>query len=75
MRLICLSIVWVAGIYFGSLFAPPLYAFLAVFILPLLLILLGPKKQACLWGDICFIFLLGSFLRFQYAHRGYKPHT
>jgi competence protein ComEC len=67
MRLLYLSIAWVIGIYLGSLFAPPLYVFLSALVLPILLILLGQKRQAFLWGGICFIFLLGGLLRFQYS--------
>ncbi|HJX70282.1 MAG TPA: DUF4131 domain-containing protein, partial [Dehalococcoidia bacterium] len=62
MRLICLSIAWILGIYIGSLVSPPLYAFLLAFILSLLLALIGRKRQALLWGGLCFIVLLGGIL-------------
>jgi competence protein ComEC len=65
MKLIIVSLAWLIGIYLGSLIAPPLYAFLIAFILPLLLILLWRKKTAVLWAGIALIIFLGGVLNYQ----------
>lgn len=63
MRLIYLSCAWIGGIYLGAKLSLPLFSILVSFAPPLLLILLWHKKQACLWGGLCLLFLLGGILR------------
>lgn len=67
MRLISLSLAWVAGIYLGSLFSLPLYAFLSAFILPLIVALLWHKRQAFLWGGLCLIVLFSGIGCYQWT--------
>jgi competence protein ComEC len=66
MRLISLSLAWVAGIYIGSLVSLPLYAFLSAFILSLIVALLWHKRQAFLWGGLCLIVLFSSIGCYQW---------
>ena len=66
MRLISLSIAWVAGIYVGSLVSPPFYVLLAALIPCLLFAFLWRKKQALLWGGLCLIALLGGVGCYQW---------
>jgi competence protein ComEC len=66
MRLISLSLAWVAGIYIGSLVSLPLYAFLSAFILSLIVALLCHKRPAFLWGGLCLIVLFGGIGCYQW---------
>jgi len=66
MRLISLSLAWVAGIYIGSHVSLPLYAFIAAFALPLIVALLWHKRQAFLWGGLCLIVLFSGIGCYQW---------
>jgi competence protein ComEC len=66
MRLISLSLAWVAGIYIGSLVSLPLYAFLSAFILSSIVALLWHKRPAFLWGGLCLIVLFGGISCYQW---------
>jgi competence protein ComEC len=66
MRLISLSLAWVAGIYIGSLVSLPLYAFLSAFIPSLIVALLWHKRPAFLWGGLCLIVLFSAIGCYQW---------
>ena len=66
MRLIFLSLAWVAGIYIGSLVSPPLYAFLLALILSLTIALLWRKRRVFLWGGLCLIVLFSGIGFYQW---------
>jgi len=66
MRLISLSLAWVAGIYIGSLVSLPLYAFLAAFIPSLIAALLWHKRPVFLWGGLCLIVLFSGIGCYQW---------
>jgi competence protein ComEC len=66
MRLISLSLAWVAGIYIGSLVSLPLYAFLVAFIPSLIVALLWHKRPAFLWGGLCLIVLFSAIGCYQW---------
>jgi len=66
MRLISLSLAWVAGIYIGSLVSLSLYAFLSAFILSLIVALLWHKRPAFLWGGLCLIVLFSGIGCYQW---------
>ena len=66
MKLIYLSIAWVAGIYLGSLVSPPLYILFPAFALSLLVALLWRKKSVILWLGLCLVALLGGIECYQW---------
>ncbi|MFC1925354.1 ComEC/Rec2 family competence protein [Chloroflexota bacterium] len=66
MKLIYLSVAWVAGIYIGSLFSLPLYAFLIALPLSLTVLLFRRKKQVILWGGLGIIVLLAAIGCYQW---------
>jgi len=66
MRLISLSLAWVAGIYIGSLVSLPLYAFPLAFIPSLIVALLWHKRPAFLWGGLCLIVLFSGIGCYQW---------
>ena len=66
MKLIYLSIAWVAGIYLGSLVSPPLYILFPAFALSLLVALLWRKKSVLLWLGLCLVALLGGIACYQW---------
>jgi len=66
MRLISLSLAWVAGIYIGSHVSLPPCAFITAIALPLIVALLWHKRQAFLWGGLCLIVLFSGIGCYQW---------
>jgi len=66
MKLIALSIAWVAGIYFGSLLSLSFYAFLLVFFFALFVAVLYRRRQAFLWMSLCLLALFGGIACYQW---------
>ena len=66
MKLISLSLAWIAGIYIGSLVSLPLYALLPALTVSLIVALLWRKRRAFLWGGLCLVVLFSGIGCYQW---------
>jgi competence protein ComEC len=60
MKLVSLSIAWVAGVFLGSMLSLPLSALIPLSAVMLLAALLCRRKAVLVWGSVCLVMLLGG---------------
>jgi len=66
MKLIAVSVAWIAGIYLGSLVFLPIYATLSALVLLAVMAFLCRRRAVLLWSALCLVAVLGGIACYQW---------